>query len=231
MSRSSADSPVDAMALACQERVELADFLASLGPEQWEHPSLCRRWRVRDVAAHAISYEEHGSADLVRRLAKARFHPGRVNAASTGRGEADPRHRDRRRRSSWPLRGTMASRTSSVDRGHRRCTSGLGSPSRPFRRQVARVAALTARTRRSAGRRGGPSRGCHRSGLASLPVPEERHLLQGDHPCTVAHTARGAGEGQETACPGHPISAPRAIAQAICQIAAVDGLAGVRGAT
>lgn len=34
------------------ERRTLADLLGSLTPEQWSAPSLCTRWRVRDVAAH-----------------------------------------------------------------------------------------------------------------------------------------------------------------------------------
>jgi uncharacterized protein (TIGR03083 family) len=70
---------VDAIAMAREERAEMADFLASLQPEQWDEPSLCLGWRIRDVAAHAVSYEEHGYADLVKRLAKARFRPGRLN--------------------------------------------------------------------------------------------------------------------------------------------------------
>jgi len=34
------------------ERRSLADLLEHLTPEQWETPSLCAGWRVRDVAAH-----------------------------------------------------------------------------------------------------------------------------------------------------------------------------------
>lgn len=67
------------MAMACAERADMADFLASLAADQWDHPSLCAGWRIRDVAAHVVSYEEHGAADLLKRLAKARFRPGRVN--------------------------------------------------------------------------------------------------------------------------------------------------------
>lgn len=37
--------------IAGQRRV-LADLLAGLDEEQWEQPSLCAQWRVRDVAAH-----------------------------------------------------------------------------------------------------------------------------------------------------------------------------------
>lgn len=67
------------MALAREERAEMADFLESLRPEQWDQPSLCRGWRIRDVAAHVVSYEEHSRTDLAKRLAKARFRPGRFN--------------------------------------------------------------------------------------------------------------------------------------------------------
>lgn len=34
------------------ERASLADLLDTLGPQEWEAPSLCAGWRVRDVAAH-----------------------------------------------------------------------------------------------------------------------------------------------------------------------------------
>ena len=34
------------------ERTSLADLLAELTPEEWEQPSWCAGWRVRDVAAH-----------------------------------------------------------------------------------------------------------------------------------------------------------------------------------
>lgn len=37
------------------ERASLADLLSGLTPEQWETPSACPGWTVRDVAAHVIS--------------------------------------------------------------------------------------------------------------------------------------------------------------------------------
>lgn len=36
------------------ERDRLDDLLASLREEEWEVPSLCRGWRVRDVVAHIV---------------------------------------------------------------------------------------------------------------------------------------------------------------------------------
>lgn len=35
-----------------QQRPAIADLLEGLSPEQWESPSLCAEWRIRDVAAH-----------------------------------------------------------------------------------------------------------------------------------------------------------------------------------
>src|SRR4051794_14129024 len=34
------------------ERLRLADLLATLTGDEWDRPSLCAGWRVRDVAAH-----------------------------------------------------------------------------------------------------------------------------------------------------------------------------------
>ena len=41
--------------MATAERTDLADLLATLTLQQWEAPSLCERWRVRDVVAHVMS--------------------------------------------------------------------------------------------------------------------------------------------------------------------------------
>ncbi|MFZ0906266.1 MAG: maleylpyruvate isomerase family mycothiol-dependent enzyme [Mycobacterium sp.] len=68
------------MQMACEEREDFADFLDGLSPEQWEQPSLCELWRVRDVVAHVISYEELSRWQLVCRFAKGGLVPPRVNA-------------------------------------------------------------------------------------------------------------------------------------------------------
>jgi uncharacterized protein (TIGR03083 family) len=52
--------------VAGQRRV-LADLLAGLDEEAWERPSLCSRWRVKDVAAHVALTPQ--SPGLVRILA------------------------------------------------------------------------------------------------------------------------------------------------------------------
>ena len=51
------------------ERLGLADVLDDLAPAEWEQPSLCAGWRVRDVAAHlALAQTGAGRAavDLLR---------------------------------------------------------------------------------------------------------------------------------------------------------------------
>jgi uncharacterized protein (TIGR03083 family) len=71
---------ISTMQMACEERGDFADFLDGLLPEQWEQPSLCELWRVRDVVAHVISYEELSRWQLVRRFARGGLVPARVNA-------------------------------------------------------------------------------------------------------------------------------------------------------
>ncbi|SOX56608.1 maleylpyruvate isomerase family mycothiol-dependent enzyme [Mycobacterium ahvazicum] len=60
------------MSMAHDERADLADFLTTLSPQDWETPSLCSRWTVKDVVAHVISYEELGMVGLLKRFAKGR---------------------------------------------------------------------------------------------------------------------------------------------------------------
>lgn len=54
------------------ERNDLADFLETLAPQQWAARSLCEGWTVRDVAAHVVSYEAVGAAELTRRFLQGR---------------------------------------------------------------------------------------------------------------------------------------------------------------
>ena len=59
--------------MATAERTDLADFLATLTPEQWEVPSLCDGWRVRDVVAHVMSFDGVSPLGMFRRAIRARF--------------------------------------------------------------------------------------------------------------------------------------------------------------
>jgi uncharacterized protein (TIGR03083 family) len=73
------------MRLAQDERTDLADFLAGLAAEQWDAPTLCTRWRVREVVAHVISYDDLGPLGLVGRFARGWFVPDRVSEVGVRR--------------------------------------------------------------------------------------------------------------------------------------------------
>jgi uncharacterized protein (TIGR03083 family) len=76
---------VDVRGLACDERADLAAFLATLPPQQWHAPTLCVRWRVRDVVAHIVSYDELDARGLLSPAVQGRFRPARVNAITLAR--------------------------------------------------------------------------------------------------------------------------------------------------
>jgi uncharacterized protein (TIGR03083 family) len=60
-----------------QERLSLADLLEDLSEDQWNSPSLCDGWRVRDVAAHvALAPQPPSPSTMVKEAVRARgrFH-------------------------------------------------------------------------------------------------------------------------------------------------------------
>lgn len=69
----------DSRALAEAERADLAALLTTLTPEQWNAPSLCAKWRVRDVVAHVIGFDVQGMTGYVRMLVLAGGSPNRAN--------------------------------------------------------------------------------------------------------------------------------------------------------
>lgn len=56
--------------MASAERADLADLLSTLTPEQWDAPSLCEEWRVRDVVAHVAGYDDLDRSGLARRFVR-----------------------------------------------------------------------------------------------------------------------------------------------------------------
>ncbi len=55
-------------------RLDLADFLKTLNEEQWNTPSLCANWRVRDVVAHVVLESRYTKKNSWKRLVKHRFN-------------------------------------------------------------------------------------------------------------------------------------------------------------
>jgi len=54
------------------ERAWMADFLESLPPEDWQRPSLCAAWTVRDVGAH-LAFAQTPVRDLLWPALRAGF--------------------------------------------------------------------------------------------------------------------------------------------------------------
>ena len=71
---------VSTMEMARDEREGFASFLDGLTQEQWNSPTLCELWTVREVAIHTVSYDELSTAGLVGRFLKGRLNTERINA-------------------------------------------------------------------------------------------------------------------------------------------------------
>jgi uncharacterized protein (TIGR03083 family) len=74
------------MSMAYDERTDLAAFLDTLTPQEWDMPSLCEKWTVKDVVAHVVSYEELSPLGLMKRFAKGKV----VRANEVGVAEFAP---------------------------------------------------------------------------------------------------------------------------------------------
>jgi uncharacterized protein (TIGR03083 family) len=66
--------------MARDEREGFASFLDGLTQVQWNSPTLCELWTVREVAIHTVSYDELSTAGLVGRILKGRLNTDRINA-------------------------------------------------------------------------------------------------------------------------------------------------------
>lgn len=60
-------------------RLSTADLLESLDSAEWNAPSLCAGWRVRDVAGHLGLVPTITTWDMIAIAPRARFNPNRVN--------------------------------------------------------------------------------------------------------------------------------------------------------
>lgn len=97
----------DVHALLAAERAELVALLRGLTDEQWDTPSLCAGWRVREVAGHLL-HDTIPVGTYLGIVARERFGVDRVNdklAASAGamatetivdKLESAPKHLSRR---------------------------------------------------------------------------------------------------------------------------------------
>lgn len=79
---------MDLLGLATEERADLVSLLTDLTEEDWEAPSLCDGWRVRDVAAHVISYDVLSIPGTVLRFARGGLSVDRINAIGVEKSKA-----------------------------------------------------------------------------------------------------------------------------------------------
>lgn len=61
------------MDLATEERRDLAAYLRTLSDADWQAPTLCTDWSVKDVVSHVVSYEELSVLGLLRRFIRGRI--------------------------------------------------------------------------------------------------------------------------------------------------------------
>lgn len=73
------------MPLAEEERADLLALLRGLTPAQWDAPSLCAGWRVRDVATHVVSYDELSTIQTVATFVRGGLRTAKVNEVALDR--------------------------------------------------------------------------------------------------------------------------------------------------
>lgn len=75
--------------LIAAERRDLADILDSLGPDDWDAPSLCEGWRVREVVAHITMAFRYSTGRFLRGMLAARGNFDRMADRSARRDVAE----------------------------------------------------------------------------------------------------------------------------------------------
>ncbi|MUL83565.1 MULTISPECIES: maleylpyruvate isomerase family mycothiol-dependent enzyme [unclassified Mycolicibacterium] len=73
---------ISVRALAHKERREFADLLDGLSPQQWQAPTLCADWTVRDVVAHTVAYLGQTRLGLTAAMLAARGQVDRINESA-----------------------------------------------------------------------------------------------------------------------------------------------------
>jgi uncharacterized protein (TIGR03083 family) len=72
-------------------RRRIADELESLSPDEWDAPSLCAGWRVRDVAGHLSLVPTVTLREMLAVAPRCAFDPNRINTALAVRyGSQEP---------------------------------------------------------------------------------------------------------------------------------------------
>lgn len=81
---------MDTWELIDAERADFADLADSLTPEQWDAPSLCTAWKVRDVVAHVTQGASMGKGEAVAKVLRYGFRIDKLLTEEARRGGAAP---------------------------------------------------------------------------------------------------------------------------------------------
>src|SRR5579863_5449878 len=73
----------DYNALRYQELESISEFCHGLSDTDWDTPSLCEGWRVRDVIAHMTAGYTTGMPTMIRLLARYRFNVPKTSKAES----------------------------------------------------------------------------------------------------------------------------------------------------
>jgi uncharacterized protein (TIGR03083 family) len=88
-------------AMTHEQRDRVAEMLGALPDDQWDTPSLCSAWRVRDVVGHCIETQLMTPARFMGRFAGTGFRFHAMNAKGVGmhKGDSPSQLRDEYRNS------------------------------------------------------------------------------------------------------------------------------------
>ena len=71
---------MDLWAMVIDQRRQLTGVLETLNEAQWNTPSLCAGWAVRDVVGHLVSFHETSMLNVIFRMALNGFNFNKMNA-------------------------------------------------------------------------------------------------------------------------------------------------------
>ena len=98
----------DTWTMVAETRTDLASFLETLKSEQWDAPTLCDKWKVRDVVGHLVeSAHKITMGQMMGGMLRSGFNPNKMLAATAiEEGKHSPEALLKAMREAVPMRNT-----------------------------------------------------------------------------------------------------------------------------
>ena len=98
----------DTWTMVAETRTDLASFLGTLKSEQWDAPTLCDKWKVRDVVGHLVeSAHKITMGQMMGGMLRSGFNPNKMLAATAiEEGKHSPEALLKAMREAVPMRNT-----------------------------------------------------------------------------------------------------------------------------